>query len=94
MFVTRVVGPKGQVVIPRDIRRKFGIKAGSYLRFDIVDDKVVVEPEVDVERIVDEFCSVVPVEKKVKGKIDFKKLLDERYKERFARFLPSKKRGK
>ena len=36
------VTDKGQVTIPKDVRDAFGIGAGSEVRFDIVDDMIVV----------------------------------------------------
>jgi AbrB family looped-hinge helix DNA binding protein len=35
------VGPKGQVVIPKDIRDKIGIKEYSEVIVDIMDDSVI-----------------------------------------------------
>ncbi len=36
------VGPKGQVVIPKEIREKIGIKEYSEVIVDILDDSVVI----------------------------------------------------
>ena len=37
------VGPKGQVVIPKDIRDKIGIKEYSEVIVDILDDSVIIK---------------------------------------------------
>jgi AbrB family looped-hinge helix DNA binding protein len=36
------VGPKGEVVIPKEIREKIGIKEYSELIIDILDDSVII----------------------------------------------------
>ena len=37
------VGPKGQVVIPKEIRDKVGIKEYSEVIVDIIDDSVIIK---------------------------------------------------
>ncbi|MGI0079911.1 MAG: AbrB/MazE/SpoVT family DNA-binding domain-containing protein [Nitrososphaerales archaeon] len=40
---TRVVGPKGQVVIPKEIRERTGLREGVEVVVDTVDDQVVIK---------------------------------------------------
>jgi AbrB family looped-hinge helix DNA binding protein len=36
--------PKGQVVIPKEIRERLGIKPGKALSLDLVDDHIEIRP--------------------------------------------------
>jgi len=38
------VGPKGQVVIPVDIRREIGLEPGQRVEIDLQDNAVVITP--------------------------------------------------
>ena len=38
---------KGQVVIPLEIRKKLGLPAGAVISFEIVDGKIVLDPNPD-----------------------------------------------
>jgi AbrB family looped-hinge helix DNA binding protein len=42
--MTSKVGPKGQVVIPKDLRDRLGIEPGDEVDFWLVDDHVAVRP--------------------------------------------------
>ncbi len=44
MCMTHKVGPKGQVVIPKDLRDEFGIEPGDEVTFWRDGDHVVVRP--------------------------------------------------
>lgn len=73
------VGPKGQVVIPKDIRDKIGIKDYSEVIVDIVDDSVIIK-KIKSESVtyVDYYCTTYS--KKLTKKIDIKKNTEEQYK--------------
>ena len=47
-MTTVAVSPKFQVVIPKDIRRQLGIRAGQRVDIHIDQGRVVLEPEVDI----------------------------------------------
>ncbi|EQB73039.1 MAG: AbrB/MazE/SpoVT family DNA-binding domain-containing protein [Candidatus Thermoplasmatota archaeon] len=73
------VGPKGEVVIPKEIREKIGIKEYSELIIDILDDSVI------IRKIKPESVSYVnfystTYSRKLKKKIDIKKIAEEQYK--------------
>ena len=51
----RAMGPKGQVVFPKDIRDNFNLRTGSEVAFRVENNKIIVEP-VDVEKFVKSFC--------------------------------------
>ena len=42
MYLTRKVGPKGQVVIPEELRSEFGIAPGSEVFFDTDGKRIFV----------------------------------------------------
>ncbi len=85
MLIKRTVGERGQVVLPKDIREQFGLRAGSEITFDARDDEIVVKPAQTPEEIVEEFCSS---SRRIKIKGDsvkwIKKRLDEQYEEEYG----------
>ncbi len=40
-----VLSSKGQLVIPLEVRRRLGLKAGDQFVCEVVDGKIVLEPE-------------------------------------------------
>jgi AbrB family looped-hinge helix DNA binding protein len=63
---------KGQIVIPKEIREKFGIKPGDAVIFKIQGDKVV------LEKIQEKMSEILINSKPVEKSLDFqKKLRDE-----------------
>ncbi|MDE1768408.1 MAG: AbrB/MazE/SpoVT family DNA-binding domain-containing protein [Candidatus Micrarchaeota archaeon] len=78
MELERIVGPKGQVVIPIDVRKKAGIKPGSDVVFEVIDSKIIIKKKMSPKEFVDDFGNVP---KKVKG-LNAKKIkaiLEEEY---------------
>ena len=72
------VGPKGQVVIPKGIRDKIGIKEYSEVIVDIMDDSVVIKKlKPESVSYVDYYCTTYS--KKLTKKIDFKKMTEEQF---------------
>jgi len=59
MVRTRVVGKKGQVTIPKEIREKFGLKDGKRVIFEIRRDEIVMRPEKSGEDYINELTSVI-----------------------------------
>ncbi len=77
MRVKRQVGPKGQVVIPKDIRQELGVVPGSLVELELRDGSVVITPTVTPEETVRQFLSVV--KKKIRRRIDIAGLLEQEY---------------
>jgi len=75
------VGPKGQVVIPKEIRDMLGIEPGSEVVFEVTEKGVLVRRPAE-ESDVDELASVVPRRDKLKTEVDFKKLMLSKVQER------------
>jgi len=74
----RKLGPKGQVVVPKEIREKLGLAEGSMLTFEISGDTLLVRPEPSPEAVVERFLSV---RGRKRGRIvDWRSALDDEYK--------------
>ena len=68
------VGPKGQVVIPKDIRDKIGIKEYSEVIVDIFNDSVIIRKlKPESVSYVDYYRTTYS--RKLKKKVDVKKSL-------------------
>lgn len=76
MIIKRKVGPKGQVVIPKDARELLHIKPGSEILMEILEDEIVIRPSTDSKEFLQKFTKTP---KKLDEKIDYKKILDEQY---------------
>ena len=63
---------KGQIVIPKEIREKFGIQPGDALIFDIQEDKIV------IEKIKEKMSDILENSKPVEDSLIFqRKMRDE-----------------
>jgi AbrB family looped-hinge helix DNA binding protein len=72
------IGPKGQIVIPRDFRDKLGIKAFCEVLMDLRGTEVVIRQSAPLSvPYADFFISTYA--KKLRQKVDIKKILDEEY---------------
>ena len=80
MRLRATVGPRGQVVIPKEIRELLGIKPGSEVVFELEGD--VVELRVSKRTSLEEFLDSVPRERKLKRQVDLKKLILKEVEER------------
>ncbi len=78
MVRIRIVGKKGQVTIPKDIREKFGIKEGTKVVFEVRGDEIVIKPEKSGKEFVEDWCSIV---KKKLSTLDLKKLKEDYYRQ-------------
>ena len=71
----RVVGQKGQVVIPKDIRDKFGLVEGTGVTFEMRGGEVILKRSSTRKSSVDYF--VATRGEKVRTRSEIAKLLDE-----------------
>ena len=72
------VGPKGQIVIPKDISDKIGIKEYSEVFFDTADDSVIMKKLKPASvTYVDYYCATYS--KKLTKRVDIKKITEEQY---------------
>lgn len=64
VLLEREIGEKGQVVIPKDIRRHMGIQKGSRIFFEVKGKEVILRTE-DPREFIDSFLRVPTPKKKV-----------------------------
>lgn len=77
----RIIGPKGQVVIPKEIREKIGLREGIEVLIELKDNEVIIKRATPLtENYVDYF--ITTYSKKLKKEIDIEKILEEERIER------------
>ena len=77
MILKRKLGPKGQIVIPKDIRDMLNLKPGSEIIFEIHENKITIRPAKNGEDFLKNF---IKTPKKLKEPIDYKEVLDQQYR--------------
>jgi AbrB family looped-hinge helix DNA binding protein len=76
----RKIGPKGQVVIPRTMRKALKIEPGSKVLFRLEDDKLIVKkPAFDAVAVFRRIAKEINYNKKVDPHA-YEEELDERFK--------------
>ena len=76
--MTRRIGPKGQVVIPKEIRDTLGLSEGTPVRFSLVGEAVEVRREPTPEQVLEKFFTVKG--RKVRKRVDWRSILDEEFR--------------
>ncbi len=79
MELERSIGPKGQVVIPMDVRRKIGIKPGSDVVFEVVDSKIIISKKLSAREFVESFGNIPRRLKKPLSIKEIKAIQEEEY---------------
>lgn len=82
MNFKRTVGPKGQVVIPRDVRQFLGVEPGSDITFEVREKEAVIKRSGAPSDAVDEYVSVVAP--KLKTKVQVEQIVEEEILEETA----------
>lgn len=82
MLIKRKLGSKGQIVIPKIVREFLGIVPGDEVVMEFIREGVLIRPKEDPSKFVENFCSTSG--KKLKEKIDLKKLIEEEVEGRFV----------
>ncbi|PIN75482.1 hypothetical protein COV18_02925 [Candidatus Woesearchaeota archaeon CG10_big_fil_rev_8_21_14_0_10_37_12] len=77
----RFIGPKGQVVLPKDIRNQLNLQTGTEVMFKIEENKIVIELAADPKQYVEEFCAIGKNMKPITMK-GLKKIQEEQYEQR------------
>gem|GEM_PF-352272 len=76
MQVKRRLGPKGQIVLPKDIREMLGVKPGSEVILEVTGDEVKIKPANKPETYFDRFGNT---SRKLTKLVDIKKIIEEEY---------------
>ena len=76
MHVKRRLGPKGQIVLPKDIREMLGVKPGNEIILEVTGDEVKIRPSNKPETYFDRFGNT---SRKLTKIVDIKKILEEEY---------------
>lgn len=79
MIIKREIGEKGQVVIPKDIRKHLGLEVGINVTFDVKDDEIIIKKEENPVEVVEDFFNTPKIKKKISIK-DLKKIYEEHYR--------------
>jgi AbrB family looped-hinge helix DNA binding protein len=80
------VGPKGQVVIPRAIRKALRIEPGSKVQFTLKDDKVILEkPVFDAVAVFERIAKEIHYNKEIDPHEAYEEELEERTKHALSR---------
>jgi len=74
----RKVGPKGQIVIPKEIRDTLGLREGASLVFSLSGDVIELRSEPTAEQILRKFFTVKG--KRTRRRVEWRTVLDEEYK--------------
>jgi len=88
--IKRRIGPKGQIVLPKDIRQQFRLRTGTEIVFLVEDNKISIELASDPVKIVEEFCAL-PKEyshKKISSQ-EIKKSIEQEYEEHYKEWFKS-----
>lgn len=79
MIIKRKVGPKGQIVIPKDVRELLGIVPGDEVLIEIDDMGVRIRPGSKNDGKDDFLENFFAIPKKLQRKVDIEKQIDEEY---------------
>jgi AbrB family looped-hinge helix DNA binding protein len=77
-----MIGPKGQVVIPKDVRKHLGVKPGSEVIFEVRENEVAIKPSKAPGDVVNEYVSIVT--SKLKNRIQLEQIIEEEVLEEIA----------
>ncbi|MHA1732992.1 MAG: AbrB/MazE/SpoVT family DNA-binding domain-containing protein [Promethearchaeota archaeon] len=81
MTFKRKVGPKGQVVIPKDLRDQLGLRPGSVVGMELGDGAIVIKPPPEPLEYLKRFTGTP---RKLEKRIDIERLIEEQYARRLT----------
>jgi len=74
MGLSRKLGPKGQVVIPKNIRDFLNVKPGSEIVFEMANNETIIRPTRPATQLQEEYMTIVTP--KLKRKIQLEAILE------------------
>ena len=80
------VGPKGQVVIPRAMRKALKMEPGSKVKFTLEDDKIILKkPAFDAVAVFERIAKEIHYNKEIDPHEAYEEELEERTKHALSR---------
>jgi len=79
MIIKRLIGEKGQIVIPIDARKQFNLNKGKTVQIEITKEDIRIKPEQDKMRLLKEFFVQAKTKSKDITLKELKKIEDESY---------------
>lgn len=79
MIIKRPIGEKGQVVIPKDIRKLLNLKKGEEVVFEVKDDEVNLKKDKDPKEFLEKFFTIARTRGKDLTFKDLRKIEEESY---------------
>src|SRR3989344_4479171 len=90
--IKRKIGPKGQIVLPKDIREQFNLKTGTDVVFLVEDQQIIIETPKEHREIIEEFCTLPEnIKKRKVTSKQIKELIEVQYEERFKNSFKGKR---
>jgi AbrB family looped-hinge helix DNA binding protein len=77
------VGPKYQVVIPKEVRTILGIRRGDTVIFDVKNGELILRRE-RVGLSVEKLLNIVPEERKLTKKIDLEEIISSEVTDKWS----------
>lgn len=82
MIIKRQIGEKGQVVIPKDIRKHLGLEIGVNVLFEVKNDEIILKKEENSIELVEDFFNTPKITKNISIK-ELKKIYEGQYEKKF-----------
>jgi AbrB family looped-hinge helix DNA binding protein len=76
MIMHRKIGPRGQIVLPKDARDSLGLKIGDEICIEVEKNSIKISPASVQDDFMQKFLSTP---KKLHEKVDIQKIIDEEY---------------
>lgn len=86
--IKRKIGPKGQIVLPKDVREQLHLRTGTEIVFSAENNKIIIEPALEPLQAVEEFCT--PPKGYTRRKLsikEIKRFIDQEHEEKYAALL-------
>nr|MDO8086224.1 AbrB/MazE/SpoVT family DNA-binding domain-containing protein [Candidatus Sigynarchaeum springense] len=76
MIMHRKIGPRGQIVLPKDAREYLGLKVGDEICIEVEGNAIKISPASARDDFLKKFLETP---KKLRERIDIQKVIDEQY---------------